>query len=450
MASRLRARPRSVRLAPAGVVTLVCALAAFSSLPQTQAKAEDVWSVISIKEVPVADASVAIPLGEVPGRFRGFRVRSPDARYTITAAQVTYADGSKERSSRRIGLRPGQTSPTLFSTREGRFVDALELTFRVSRSGRGNRVVELSGLQTEEDRVARRDDPAGDGAATTPEKASDEGPAGESKTAEQTGIVPPTAAPDAIRDSGPPVPSRPVRSATSPAGDVLIGATRFDGTLARGAIAVPDRIGRFSKIRLRALDSAAFVRSVSLGYRDGRKRDLEIDTNLKPAEESSWLDIDADAFLESIEIETDPERSGTGRARLEVFGAHADGWLGPDGEGRKYNGGWVLLAAQTAGFLGFDTDDIVIGEKQGGFTELKVSVRERAITLGQIKVVYGDGGEDVIAVASKVEAGQSYGPVALKSGKKDIARIETRYRSWFIDGAADGNDSAIVEIWAKH
>lgn len=407
------------------------------------------WSVIAIEEVPVAEASRAIALKDVPGRFRGFRVRSPDARYTITGVQILYADGARETDRRRIGLRPGQSGPILFRTEDGRFVDEITLSFRVSRSGRGNRVVELSGLQTAEDRAARRD------VATAQIGGNSETADAATGDDAQPAVLPPVAAPDKIRDSGPLLPSRPARSATSPAGDVLLGGKRIEGAVDRLDIAVPARIGRFSKIRLRVIDGDVGVTRVTLTYDGGRNETREVAVSLKPAKPSDWIAVDGQAFLDKIAIGIDPSANGAGSPKIEVFGAHADGWLGANGEGRKFNGGWVLLAAQTAGFLGFDTDEIVVDEEESAIRALKISVRQRAITLDRLRVVYRDGRETVIPAGSKVGPGDSYGPVEVDGGKtgrdKDgVARIEARYRSRYIDGERQGGDSAIVEIWAKH
>ena len=75
-------------------------------------------------------------------------------------------------------------------------------------------------------------------------------------------------------------------------------------------------------------------------------------------------------------------------ARVEVFGEYADGWLGPNGEGNKYNNGWVLLGTDTAGSIGFDKVKIPVGKNEGGFKQIKVSVKDRDVTMTNLAVVY--------------------------------------------------------------
>ena len=79
-----------------------------------------------------------------------------------------------------------------------------------------------------------------------------------------------------------------------------------------------------------------------------------------------------------------------------MFGEYENGWLGPNGEGRKYNDGWVLLGTDTAGSVGFDRVKIPVGKNEGGFKQLRVSVKDRDVTMTNLAVVYNDGAKDEI------------------------------------------------------
>ena len=146
-----------------------------------------------------------------------------------------------------------------------------------------------------------------------------------------------------------------------------------------------------------------------------------------------------------------------GQAHVEVIGQYAEGWLAPTGEGRKFNQGWVLLGAQTADFFrinsgkaGFDRDVISVGKNEGGFKRIRVQVRERAITLNELRVVYTSGQEDIIPIKTKVEAGSTYGPIDLKGGTRAIKEITAFYRSRIFDAKATGKGKAVVEVWGLH
>ena len=116
-----------------------------------------------------------------------------------------------------------------------------------------------------------------------------------------------------------------------------------------------------------------------------------------------------------------------------------------------YAQGWLLLGAQTAGFVGFDKDVIPIASNEGGFRRLRVTVRDRAITLNELKVFYTDGSDETVPVRTRVDAGGTYGPIDLSGQRKQpIDHIEAKYRSRFFDSSAKGKGSAIVEIWGQH
>ncbi len=141
----------------------------------------------------------------------------------------------------------------------------------------------------------------------------------------------------------------------------------------------------------------------------------------------------------------------SGTARIEVYGEYAEGWLGPQGEGRTYNQGWVLLGAQSAALrVGFDRDVVPVGRNEGGFAKMRLNVRDRAITLKEVKIVYGNGETDIIPVNTRIDAGGSYGPLDLIGKARTIREVELTYRSRFIDPSAKGKGAAVVEIWGLH
>jgi hypothetical protein len=139
-----------------------------------------------------------------------------------------------------------------------------------------------------------------------------------------------------------------------------------------------------------------------------------------------------------------------GQARVEVFGEYADGWLGPDGEGKKYNNGWVLLGTDTAGSIGFDRVKIPVGKNEGGFKQLRVSVKDRDITMTKLAVVYEDGAKDELEDSrTKVAADEAFGPVDLKKDAA-IKEIEAVWRSRALATSKRDRAYATVQVWGRH
>jgi hypothetical protein len=97
--------------------------------------------------------------------------------------------------------------------------------------------------------------------------------------------------------------------------------------------------------------------------------------------------------------------------------------------------------------LGYETDVVSVARNRG-FRNLRLDVKNRAITLNQIKVVYSDGSSDTFADRQRVDGGQSFGPVELKS-RRPVKQIEISYRSRIFDSQAQGSSYAFVEFWAR-
>jgi hypothetical protein len=97
--------------------------------------------------------------------------------------------------------------------------------------------------------------------------------------------------------------------------------------------------------------------------------------------------------------------------------------------------------------LGFETDVVSVARNRG-FRSLRLDVKNRAITLNQIKVIYADDSSEVFAERQRVAGGSSFGPVDLRSGRP-VKQIEISHRSRIFDSTAEGSGYAFVEFWAK-
>ena len=247
-----------------------------------------------------------------------------------------------------------------------------------------------------------------------------------------------------------PEPSQTPPGQATPGGDVLFGAKYIGFLTDRDVIRVGNEIGKFAKIRLRVIENDIHIIALKVVYADGESDTLAVDADIPKNSRSNWIDLRGDRFIKQIEMTYRARTTFDGQARIEVFGQYAPGWLSPNGEGSRYNQGWVLLGAQTAGFIGFDKDIIPVGSNEGGFRRIRIKVRDRAITLNAVKVVYADGSAETIPVHTRVDAGGTYGPMELKGELlQAIDHIEATYRSRIFDSSATGKGAAIVEIWGQ-
>ncbi len=407
--------------------------------------------VISEQDIDLALDKHSIDVSKAKGAYKSIRVRNAQGRvFDLSRVQVVYADGSVHNEDRQIDMFQGERSRLINPTSDSRFIEQVNITQRPG-SGRGR--LQILGVQDEDGRNMER----GSGRVSAPRDRDRDGDRDRERSDRDGDRSPSAAAPGAAVSGAVPVkptsdqPTTVAPGAATAGGDVLFGAQYVGFGVDRDVIRVGNEIGKFDRIRLRVLDNDIHINELKVVYANGETDTLAVNADIPKNSRTNWIDLKGDRFIKEIQMVYKSKPSFRGQARIEVFGQYADGWLGPQGEGRKYNQGWVLLGAQTAGFVGFDKDVIPVGKNEGGFRKIRVTVRDRAITLNEVNVIFTDGSQEVIPVRTRVDAGGTYGPVDLKGEKRvAIDRIEAKYRSRFFDSSARGKGAAIVEIWAQH
>jgi hypothetical protein len=384
----------------------------------TGAAAEEKLIVIGTENVDLTSSGVAIDVSKSRGAYRGVRLRSKSGSAGIARVQVIYADGTVHNENRPFTLTGGERSRPIGDNDNDRFIDRVNIT---NEAGKGQIVLDVLGIQT------------GNGARMARAKAATGDIAGA-----DTSAKPDTSVPGAVKDGN----------------DVMFGYQNVGFALDRDVIKVGGELGKFDRIRLRVLGNDIHIVSLKVIYVDGDSEDVAVDAEIKANKKTQWFGLKGDRFIREIQMVYRSSPSLKGQARVEVIGQYANGWLGANGEGRKYNEGWVLLGAQTAGFTGFDRDTISVGENEGGFTRLRIAAKDRAITLKEIRVKFLSGPDEVFTMRERVDPGTPYGPLEFKGGRAPIKVIEARYRSRFdlmkgLKNVIEGKP-AVVEIWGQH
>ena len=408
------------------VAVLAMAAAGVVATADAQQGSEN-WVLLGTKSVDLKAGNDTVDVSKARGDYRAIRVRNTGDAIVITKTRVGYSDNSFHVEDRSINLLSGERSRPIDQRNNGKFVDTIAITYSGSANG-GTANIQIWGLQ---------DNPR---AARAGGKPADP-------------VQPVKTAPIAAG----PVPAAPGSPTALAGGDVLFGTQQVGFGVDRDVIRVGAEIGKFDKIRLRVLDNDIFLNELKVIYSNGEPDTLAVNAEIKQNQRTNWLTLKGDRFIKEIQLSYRSRPNFKGQAHVEVFGQYAEGWLAPTGEGRKYNQGWVLLGAQTADYFkitsgkaGFDRDIISVGRNEGGFKKIRVQVRERAITLNELRVVYASGQEDIIPIKTKVEAGSSYGPIDLKGGTRAIKEIVAFYRSRIIDTKATGRGKAVVEVWGQH
>lgn len=409
---------------------LAIAVAGVGASAQAQ-QADGNWVLIGTKSVDLKSGSDTIDVSKARGSFKAVRIRNTGQDIVINKARVVYGDNTAHVEDRNITLLGGERSRPIDVRATGKFVDAVAINFGPSTKT-GAAVIQVWGLE-------------GDARATRTAAAGAPRPADTT----QPVVTAPTA-PVAT-------PGAPGTPSVVAGGDVLFGTQAVGFGVDRDVIRVGADIGKFDKIRLRVLDNDIFLNELKVIYANGESDALAVNAEIKQNSRTNYFTLKGDRFIKEVQLSYRSRPNFKGLAHVEVLGQYAEGWLAPTGEGRKFNQGWVLLGAQTADFFrltsgkaGFDRDIISVGRNEGGFKKIRVNVRDRAITLNELRVVYVSGQEDIIPVKTKVEAGASYGPIDLKGGTRAIKEIAAYYRSRIFDKKAVGRGKAVVEVWGQH
>jgi hypothetical protein len=233
-------------------------------------------------------------------------------------------------------------------------------------------------------------------------------------------------------------------------GEVLFGVQDVGFLVDRDVIRVGSEIGKFDRIRLRVLRNDIYVTDLKVVYANGDTDTLLTDTKLESGRKTDWMELKHKGFIKEIQLVYRSRPDFKGEARVEVFGEFADGWLGASGEGQKYNNGWVLLGTDTAGSIGFDKVKIPVAKNEGGFKQIRVSVKDRDVTMTDLAVVYDNGDKDQLeSDRTKIEADKAFGPVDLKHDAS-IKEIQATWRSRAFATSKKDRAYATIEVWGHH
>jgi hypothetical protein len=382
------------------------------------------WVWIGTRSVDLEKEEDRIDVGASKGRFKSLMIVGVDRVIDIRRVTVV-TGGAPHIEKTRLKLQHGQRSRPITISREGLIVRHVDLSYRLHLGAAGPANVELWGLR----------------ASPTPAVAVSPPPSSSPPSAATT----PTAA-TAVA---------PAVEETDGAGAVLFGVQELGTGADQDVFKLGRQYGQFARLRLRALGAGVQIKELRVIYAGGEPDILTFNAELAADERTPWLDLKGDRFIRELHF-VYPSQSRRSKGRLEVYGQYAESWFQPEsgtGAFATANDGWFYLGGQSPLFvsirrgLGFETDVVSVARNRG-FRSLRLDVKNRAITLNQIKVIYADDSSEVFAERQRVAGGSSFGPVDLRSGRP-VKQIEISHRSRIFDSSAEGSGYAFVEFWAK-
>ena len=411
---------------------LIVATAAFATvLSATAVQAQDTWVLMGSKNVILNKDNDSIDLASARGNYKAVRIVAKRRGIELSNVEVVYNSGASFNETRSINLLDGERTRPIDQRSDGKFIDKINLSYKSQPTAVVPAVIEVYGLQSDSGaRAVRTADAKGLSAGTTTAGAATGNVSASSTTS--TAVA---AKPGTVTENG----------------EVLFGTQAVGFAVDRDVIRVGAEVGKFDKVRLRVLDNDIFINSIKVIYSNGDQQELAYNADAKKDTKTKWFDLKGDRFIKEIQLVYRARPNFRGQAYVEVYGQYAEGWLGPQGEGKKYNNGFVLLGGQTAGFT-IDRNDIIkVGRNEGGFKRIEVRVRDQAITLFEVRVIYGNGEVDIIpANRTKVEAGGRFGPIDLKGGTRVVQEIRPTYRTRIFQQGGVARGRAVVEFWGQH
>lgn len=95
---------------------------------------------------------------------------------------------------------------------------------------------------------------------------------------------------------------------------------------------------------------------------------------------------------------------------------------------KELNHQWTFIGQRKVQYIG-DHDEIPVTSRSGGFTGLKMHVNGAAIYLGHIKVHYGNGSVQTVAINHRVESGRWSPILDLPGNKRIIKKVVFHYKT---------------------
>ena len=382
------------------------------------------WVWIGTRSVDLEKEEDHIDVGASKGRFKSLMIVGVDRVIDIRRVTVV-TDGAPHVEKTRLKLQHGQRSRPITISREGLIVRRVDLSYRLHLGAAGPANVELWGMRASPTPAVAVPPPPSSGppsAATTPTAATAVAAGGGGDGRCRRGPIWRSGARDGRRSGclqiGPAI--RKVCKTTA----ARARRRRADQRIARHLCG---RRARYPHLRRRTRRR----RKDGVAGLEGRPFHLADCTSFIPANHAAaragWR------FTASM------RRAGLSPSGDRCFSAANDGWL--------YLGGQSPLFLSIRRGLGFETDVVSVARNRG-FRSLRLDVKNRAITLNRIKVIFADDSSEVFAERQRVAGGSSFGPVELQSGRP-VKQIEISHRSRIFDSAAEGSGYAFVEFWAK-
>ena len=220
-------------------------------------------------------------------------------------------------------------------------------------------------------------------------------------------------------------------------GDVLV---RPDGT--GGRVGIGRDAGRLNTLALTASGKDVYIRAIRITYGNGKRDEITVERSLREGRVSPVVFLDGARFVRFVEFDAQ-SRPGPGRALLRVFARLEDRGRRPDYKPDR-NPQWVSLGSRRPRRFRSERHVIEVGRDAGRLKAIRLSIERHDVRFKGMRVIFGNGSEQVIPFYGKVDDGVTTTPFSLESNGRGrfVDRIVVNYNT-----TANFKGSALVQFW---
>jgi len=223
----------------------------------------------------------------------------------------------------------------------------------------------------------------------------------------------------------------------------LLGERKVNMKTDRDVIYVTRSDGLFNRLKFSVHHRGIEILDVKVYFSNGAVHDIAVRKYIEAGGETRTLDLPGAArSIKKIEFVYRSRGRLPGRATVRVWGHHAK--VAEEIADTADTTDWELIGERLVDH-GLDHDIIPVTIAEGTFGKIKLIVRNRKIEFLDLKIHFGNGDVQDVAVRRIIPAGGETRIIDLEGNDRVIKKVTFWYRT---SGKAPGR--ATVRLWGKH
>lgn len=197
--------------------------------------------------------------------------------------------------------------------------------------------------------------------------------------------------------------------------------------------------GRVRRLAIRATRNEVFIRRIIVTYGNGQRDPIVVQKTLRDGYVSPVIRLDGARFVREVDVEAQ-SRPGRRPGRLVVYISNDDRKLRKEPAKPE----WVSLGVRRPRRFKSETHVIEVGRDVGRLKAFRMTIEKHDVRFRGLRVVFGNGSEQVIPFYAKIDDGVTTNPFALESNGRGrfVARIFVTYNT-----SPNFKGNGLVQFW---